>query len=165
MIENNHHDQPDEDFAEILHRLSLLANAFDGRRYPGRAWPRVGRRRPRWSIGRMAGWLAMVAATVLAIHFGLSLMSGESRPRVPQQPAERPLAAAPAERLGASSGDAPGAAAFPGLLIVEDLDSYSIVDLSPAGPVVSFARKDADSPPGMVSVPAEPQTAAATKKI
>jgi hypothetical protein len=41
---------------------------------------------------------------------------------------------------------------MPQVLVVEDLDSYSFIDLSAGPPVVSFAMKDSCSPTDVVAV-------------
>jgi hypothetical protein len=153
-------DEPSEDQPEAaLSGLEQLARHLDVQVYPGQAWPISGRRRARRAAWTIALGLAAAAALVaLAVH-------GWAVRPAPSPPA--PRAGAAVVRAPATSGlqdhDAP---ALPAILIVEDLDSYSIIDLTAGEPLVTFARKDWCGPLYVVPLLAEdlpPATAPAGK--
>jgi len=80
---------------------------------------------------------AALIGTAAVIVLGVYLKSGKSSPpgSVPApQIVKRPPPAAPS------------VVARPRILIIEDLDSYSIIDLTSRTPIVSFAHL---TPPGM----------------
>jgi hypothetical protein len=77
----------------------------------------------------------------------------ESAPGARQPPAQvaRAPSPVPAEK---QSGEAEPA--LPQIVVVEDIDCYSVIDLTAGAPVVSFARKDSSSPAFVTPVLPEP---------
>jgi len=124
---------------EILARLERLAEDLDAQKYPGEAWPAAALPSPRRRVWRVASLIAAIAATVaVLIHF-----SGRRPPREECAPASQDVAV---REPTSSTEDAPEEVTVPAILVVEDHDSYSFIDLMADVPLVSFAKKDAYMP-------------------
>ena len=81
-------------------------------------------------------------------------------PREQQTPAVERVAVAqdaPSPSEQAISGDEVAESSSPQVVVVEDLDSYSLIDISGDAPVVSYMTKDASSMEYPVPVPLGPQ--------
>lgn len=125
-------DNPEE---EILAHLEQLANDLDSQQYPGQAWSATASATSRRKIWKVASLIVVAAATlVLIIHFlGLRLRQNKLVP-MDQNVVIRDHTP--------SNEYASGEFNVPVILVVEDHDSYSFIDLMPDVPLVSFASKD-----------------------
>jgi hypothetical protein len=164
MIARNR-EHGDDEMDGLVKDLEALAHRLDAQRYPGRAWPVSALRPARRPALRWAAWLAAAAVAagvcaVLVYHVAVS------------QPATGPLAADQVSGVGGqgsggasvrrgaadpAAGQVPaelaaGQAPVPQVVVVEDLDSYSFIDLTAGAPVVSYATKDSCSPTCVVAV-------------
>jgi hypothetical protein len=131
----NNRDELDVGFGDLLDGLEQLAQDLDVRKFPGVAWP-VARRRARRRFSWKTAVSLAAAAAVVAMLVHLD-------PWPPVGPAP-------------SVEQAVADFAIPQILIVEDEDSYSIIDLSSDVPLVSFATRDSYSPECVVPLLPEP---------
>ncbi len=124
---------------EILARLERLAKEIDAQEYPGEAWSVPARSSRQLRVWRAAGVIVAIAATVaVLIHVvGIRPPRNESEPASHEALVGEP--AFPAEL-------APEEVPVPAILVVEDYDSYSFIDLMADVPLVSFAKKDTFMP-------------------
>ena len=129
----------DSQTEELLARLERLAKELDAQHYPGEAWPSAAPPTPRRTAWRVVGLIAAMAASIVAlIHFlGTPPQQQEAAPgtqdvvvREPEPPTEGPPEDIP----------------IPAILVVEDHDSYSFIDMMADVPLVSFAKKDTYMP-------------------
>jgi hypothetical protein len=162
MISENREHDADDDLAGLADGLEQLARRLDAEHYPGRAWPVSAVRRLRPFAWQIVAPLA--AAAVAAVIAGVLVYHG----RVPQSPIARPSSRGELARQSprppkspAPDGKANSPMAIPPVVVVEDTESYSFIDMTTGTPVVSFARKDCDSPLCVVPVLAEPASQAA----
>ncbi|HWE02205.1 MAG TPA: hypothetical protein VG326_07305 [Tepidisphaeraceae bacterium] len=154
----NPHDPegpPDDALKKALGALEYSAMGLDARRYPGQAWPAprvVVRSRGGWKFAAsIAGLAALIA---VAFHFAQAplrhVRSVASR-SISQTRGMAPARTTPVEQD-----------ALPRIVIVEDMDSYSIIDMTGAVPLVSFSRRDSDGfdddTPAFVEPISEPAT-------
>lgn len=129
----------DQETEELLVRLERLAEGLDGQQFPGEAWPAAHRPSPRHRPWKAVGVIVAVAATLaLLFHLFGARPSRQERGPVQQDVAVGPPA--PTEDI------TPEQVAVPTILVVEDFDSYSFIDLSSDVPLVSFVRKDTFMP-------------------
>jgi hypothetical protein len=142
---NNDRDDPADG---LCGGLEQLARDLDAQRYPGRAWPVAAMRRPRRWPSR--GLVALVAAAAAAAICAAAIHCWRPA-RLPIAPASGGGEIARHEPKAAGSQPAGGPAASQ-IVVVEDLDSYSFIDMSGSVPVVSFARKDTCVPTCAVAV-------------
>ena len=182
MIANDSDYEADDVPSGLLEGLEQLALELDMQQYPGPAWslPPVPRPQPR---GRrvVAAWKILAGIAIAAgIAFAAITLRPVVTPLVapPAAVAVRTLAAAcPAsDKLSekeknhavehvAAAGIAPlgneqaipasdvAESDSPQVVVVEDLDSYSLIDMSGSSPVVSYMSKDASSMEYPVPVP------------
>mgnify|MGYP001818416596 CR=1 FL=1 len=125
---------------EILARLERLAKNLDVQQYPGEAWPTTAQPATRRRSWKVAALVAAVAASVaMIIHF----LGGP-----PQQEGSTPgakdllVAREPIDSVETTPEDIP----FPTILVVEDHDSYSFIDMTTDVPLVSFTKRDTFTP-------------------
>lgn len=145
MIARNQDDVADDALGEVLDGLNRIARDLDAQAYPGQAWPAPSRKRSRRPVGKIAAVLAAAAAVAaMAVCFGPS--REPRREPAPQREQAMVPAATPVP------GRAPEEVALPRVVLIEDLDSYSIVDLTTGVPLVSFATKDSCRPACVVPV-------------
>ena len=171
MSTKKHDHHWDDESSALLSGLARLAQDLDAQQFPGTAWPVAQREdsRPRagkraWRVGRFLVPLAVTAAAaVAAAVWVLPAFQGrppESMPGI-QQPAPQ-VARLPAPQSGEqrfAAGEQRFAAeesAPPQIVVVEDMDSYSIIDLTAGEPVVSFGLKDSSGPAYPLPVLPEP---------
>jgi hypothetical protein len=152
----------EEGFEDLLSGLERLAQNLDAQTYTGQAWPVVRprpARRPTWKI---AAALATTAAIVaMVVHFSTM------RPRFGPESAGEITVAGASQPSGDQGSEE---LAIPEIMIVEDADSYSIIDTTSGEPLVSFATRDSYCPvcvvPLLCEQPTEPtQPMAPVKKI
>jgi hypothetical protein len=155
MTTSDPDNQAGEGPADVLSGLEQLAQDLDARRYPGQAWPVAGRRVSRRSVWKVLAPLAAAAAVVvILVHYCTTQWGDANRTRGPGKVVvHRPVLPA------GQSSEVPG---IPKILIVEDLDSYSIIDLTTGSPLVSFATKDLYGPVCVVPVLPDPPPRATT---
>jgi hypothetical protein len=162
MIAGNREHDADDDLAGLVDGLEQLARHLDAQRYPGRAWPVSAPRRPRPFAWQVVAPLAAVA--VMAVIGAILVYHG----RGPQSPMVRVpgrgetvrQSPKPLESL-ASNEKMNSRIAVPSVVVVEDAESYSFIDMTTGTPVVSFATKDSYSPRCVVPVLPEPASQAA----
>ncbi len=137
MTTNDRDHQTGDGFAGVLRGLETLAETLDVQEYPGAAWV-VAKPRParRWAWRIAASLAAAAALLAVAVYHGASSPPGIA----PVEPDGNALAlvAATSDDRDADSEEL----AFSDILLVEDPDSYSIIDLTGDVPLVSFATKD-----------------------
>ncbi len=163
MISNDSDYETDNGPGNLFEGLEQLALALDAQRYPGPAWsppvPRLGAR-----AGRLAATITMVAGIAVSACVVIAMIC--ARP-APQPPVAAPAAMAAEDATAA--GTAPGnEQALPGsepaetevaamdsppFVVVEDLNSYSLIDMSGSSPIVSYMSKDASSIESPIPVP------------
>ena len=149
MSVSDYDDQHDEGCADILRGLEQIARDLDGQTYPVRAWP-IARRRPsRRSTWRTTATIAAAAAiAAVIVHYRPAARPPGGREK---SAGNRPLVAVrtpPAEESPEPVN--------PPLVMIEDLDSYSLIDLTAGAPLVSFSTKEMSSPVCVAPVLAEP---------
>ena len=129
----------DHETEELLARLERLAEDLDTQQFPGEAWPAADRPSPRHRHWKAIGVIVAVAAA-LALLFQLfgARPSRQERGPTPQDVVVDPPA--PAEDTTLEE------VVVPTILVVEDFDSYSFIDLSSDVPLVSFVKKDTFMP-------------------
>jgi len=153
-------DRLEADFPDVCEALERLARRLDAERYPGQAWPAAAERRPTGGrrATRWAAWGAAAArsaaAAVLAMVHHPQQQDFASRPAVVER--IRP-ADVPAVEIAWEDGD-DGESLFPEIFVLEDLDSYSIIDLSTGSPLISYARKDAFATVCVAPLPPAPSS-------
>jgi hypothetical protein len=135
----------------LMSGLEQLARRLDAKHYPGHAWPGPAIRRRSRSSWRL---LLSLAATAAVAALGAALIFSCRAPQssFPPEP-EREIAG---KASNAPEIQAAGEPRVPQVLVVEDLESYSFIDLTAGLPVVSFAPKDSCSPTCVVPVLPEP---------
>jgi hypothetical protein len=149
MIAGDPHRPADDESADVLANLERLAGRLDAERFPGQAWPCAARRRAGRSAWKIAASLIAAAASVaIAVQY-LPSWQPDVAPAAGRGDVVAG-AAAPAESRDAAS------VASPQLVIVEDLDSYSVIDLTAGVPVVSYATKEMLSMACVVPLPPAP---------
>ena len=165
MISGNRQHDADDDLAGLVDGLQQLARHLDAQKYPGRAWPVPAPHRRRPLVWQIVAPLASVA--VLAMIGAILIYHG----RATQSPIVRAPGRAVAvhqspRRLESpvSSEKVTSQIAVPSVVVVEDTESYSFIDMTTGTPVVSFATKDSYSPMCSVPVLAEPAAEATDAK-
>jgi hypothetical protein len=129
----------DSQSEEILARLERLAKDLDAQQYPGEAWPTAIPPTPRRRVWRVAGLIAAIAASVaVLIHF----LGTPPRREDPAPGTQDVVVREPATPVEAPAEDIP----VPAILVVEDHDSYSFIDMMADVPLVSFAKRDTYMP-------------------
>jgi hypothetical protein len=129
-------DSPDDRFQDLLNGLERLAGNFDAQAYPGQAWPVARRRcshRPAWALA--ASLAAAAAIAMMVVHFGW---------RSDIEPAPSDENAVAVATIPSQQDDEE--LAIPEILIVEDAESYSIIDMTSGVALVSYATKDSYCP-------------------
>jgi hypothetical protein len=157
MTTSDPDNRADEGFRDVLAALEQMATRLDAQNCPAQAWPVTGRQLPRrrvWKIFVPLGAAAAAAIVAILIHY----CTGPQDRTGPTPGAGNVAIQAPTPSAGRNSGEP----AIPRILIVEDLDSYSIIDLMTGVPLVSFATKDSFDPICVVPVLTEPPSQAAT---
>ncbi len=162
MISGNREHDGDDDLAGLVDGLERLARHLDAQRYPGRAWPVSVPRRRRPFAWQVVAPLAAVAAAALigamVMYHGRGPQS--SRVRAPGRGEMVRHWPKPLESL-AFNEKVNSRIAVPSVVVVEDAESYSFIDMTTGAPVVSFATKDSYSPLCVVPVLPEPASPAA----
>ena len=160
MMTGDSEDRPGEGFRDVLHGLERLACDLDGRKSPIPARPGATRRAPRRRFWRAVLTLGAAAAAVVV---AILVQHHAARPRAGES------GSAPAGPIAAASAPAfaggPEGSPRPLVVIVEDLDSYSVIDLTSGVPLVSFALKSSCIPGPVVPVlpdPSHPTTGEGT---
>jgi hypothetical protein len=166
MIARNR-EQGDDGLDGLVKDLEALAHRLDAERYPGRAWPLPAPRPARLPAGTRAAWLAAAAVAagvcaVLVFHARAPQPAGDQVSGVRYQVSGEASVGRGSASVRRGSPDpaegqvpaelAAGQAPVPQVVVVEDLDSYSFIDLTAGPPVVSFAMKDSCSPTSVVAV-------------
>ncbi len=162
MSTNQPTNRPDHRRQDVLRGLEQLARELDSRQFPGSAWPAAPRPRSQRRLLRvLAPWAAVAAAAAALVFFVVfhyaivqgpavgPLPAGESITARAVQPTKKP---APSQVPAVAQVPAPAEATVADLVVVEDLDSYSIIDLTSDTPLVSFATKDSCIPTDAVLV-------------
>jgi hypothetical protein len=145
----------------LLEGLEQLASALDAQHYPGPPWSPAPAPRPQRRGRRVA--VAWSLAAVMATVAGIALAAIILRP-APAPPAALPPAAIAAGQVTdagiatppnepASPDNEVAGSDSPQVVVVEDLDSYSLIDMSGDAPIVSYMSKDASSLEQPVPVP------------
>jgi hypothetical protein len=162
MIARNR-EQGDDELDGLAKDLEALARRLDAERYPGRAWPLSAPQPARRTAFRWAAWLA-AAAVAAAVCAVLVYHAWTPQPAADQVSGARRQVSGGAEeetglldRSDPAAGHVPaelaaGQADIPQVVVVEDLVSYSFIDLTAGAPVVSYATKDSCSPTCVVAV-------------
>ncbi len=164
MNAHNSDYETDDVPSDLLKGLEQLAQAIDAQYYPRPAWSPapVPRARPR---GRPRGRQLAAALTLVAgiAASACAAIIVFSLHHAPAPPAAMPAAVA-VDIPPAPGNPSPHAetvavdnevAAWngPQVVVVEDLDSYSLIDLSASSPIVSYTSKDASCMDFPVPVP------------
>jgi hypothetical protein len=124
-------DETSENVQEVERLLNQLASRIDLERFPGRAWPAIPASvKPR--VFRMVWPVAGVAA---ALVLAVSIWSGQETSRHP------PLLVQGSPEAG-----------LPQTILIEDLDSYSMIELSGRNAVITFTRKRSSGMPPAIAV-------------
>jgi len=155
-MNTNDRDHPTDDgFADVLGGLETLARTLDAQEYPGEAWGAAKRPPARRLAWRIAASLAAAAALVaVAIHYRAT-----SPPRIgPAAAGENAVAQAAAPSVDLETDADAWELAISEIVLVEDLDSYSFIDLTGDVPLVSFATKDSYTPVSVVPLLPEPSS-------
>jgi hypothetical protein len=137
-------NQPQESHESLLGGLEQFAGELDRHAYPGQAWPAARfSHRGRW-VWKAAGAIAGLAAMLgVAFHYWQASPPGMAPPPGhPNQIVQKPSIGPSTAPLRVAAWDE---SALPRIIIVEDMDSYSIIDLNNDMPLVSFASKDSPS--------------------
>lgn len=132
--------------------LEMWARRLDEQRYPGQAWPPATRPRRQAPASRSTWWIATgVVAATLTFAVALRPPRRSVEPgTLPEAVAERGFSPPGAPDAAPAAGvDAP----LPHVFMVEDRDSYSIITVTNAITVVSFATKDGSGPDWLVTLP------------
>jgi hypothetical protein len=158
----------DDDLAGLVDGLEQLARHLDAERYPGSAWPAsVPRRR------RPIGWaiVAPLAAAAVAVVVAVAAVMGVvvvHHGRAAQSPVVRAIGRgetvrrSPRPPKAVAAGESVSSPiAVPSVVLVEDAESYSFIDMTAGTPVLSFATKDSYSPACVVPVLPGPASQAA----
>jgi hypothetical protein len=144
------------DFQGLVQGLEELACHLDAEHYPGVAWPVSPGRRSRPLHWKVAAPLAMaLGAAAICVVLALRI---PPQPDQRAQPVQQELVRVPnttEERV--SPEPMVAQAATPQVVVVEDMESYSFIDMTTGTPMVSFATKDSCSPSGVVPVVTEPE--------
>jgi hypothetical protein len=124
----------DRETEELLARLERLAKEIDAQQYPGEAWSLPSAPPPRRRVWKMASLVAVAAAsiTVLVYSFGMRQTQEQTIPVGPTI----------ADRNHESSNNTLEEVSVIPIVVMEDHDSYSFIDLTADVPLVSFANKD-----------------------
>ena len=132
-------DMPPAKFNDLLSDLEKLAGKVDAQKYPGQAWhtATITMRRPARLILWKAAAALMAAAAAVAIAVDVHHWRASVSPGRPA-PGGGPIVQTPMQR----DHQTPVTASLPLVIIVEDLDSYSLIDLTGDVPLVSFATKN-----------------------
>jgi hypothetical protein len=158
MSISDHDNQPDEGCEEILRGLEQIARDLDGQAYPGVAWP-IARRRPSrrltWKTTATIAAAATIAAVIVCYRPAARLPGGREKPA-----GNRPIVA-----VRTPAAEESPEAAIPPLVMIEDLESYSLIDLTAGAPLVSFSTKEISSPVCVAPVLAEPPLAPADETL
>ncbi len=123
---------------DILVRLEQVAEVLDALEYPGEAWSVADQPSPRLRVWRVAGLIATIAASVAALIYFAGM-----RPRDESVPESQGVAV---QEPASTTEEAPEEVPVPTIIVVEDYDSYSFIDLTADVPLVSFAKKDTYMP-------------------
>ncbi len=153
MISGNREHDADDDLGDLVDGLEQLARHLDAERYPGSAWPASAPRRRRpfaWQV------VALLAAAAAATVMGVALLDHGRAPQSPVAGAPgrgATLHALPTLPESLAAGEkARLSIAVPSVVLVEDAESYSFIDMTAGTPVVSFAKKDSYSPVCVVPI-------------
>ena len=149
MTIHNENPQSDNAFGDIVDDLERLAAALDAEHYPGQAWST-----PRPQVARLAAWkivaaLAAAAAVLVAVmqrwpHHQNPASAVAQNPQTVAPPA---VTAPMPPVVEVAEESTP-----PQMVMVEDLDSYSIIESAGGVTLVSFGTKDSSEPPSVVPV-------------
>jgi hypothetical protein len=153
MTTTNRYHPSDDEPAEVFYGLERLAQDLDARRYPGQAWVSGSRRRAPRSARKL---IATLAVTASAVFLAAMVYHGANRQAGVEPVVDEPAQVAQAPAPAASQDFAE--VTVPNVVVVEDSDSYSIIDLTTDVPLVSFATKDSYSPARVVPVLLEPSS-------
>ena len=159
MKPNDSCEQPDEASKKVLGVLEYFAKDLDAGQFPGRAWPAsrgVVSHRIAWTFAASVAGIAALIALAL-YHFSPTTSSPRRIATTSGVPTiiARVMTPAPKTPIGQD--------ALPNIVIVEDVDSYSIIDMTGSVPLVSFARRDSDGFDDATPVFVEPVSEATTK--
>ena len=144
----------EDGFEDVFNGLEQLAQNLDAQKYPGQAWP-AARQLPTRPIRRWIWKIAVSVSAAAAVAAMLHHYHAASRPQLDPMP-NVGIDAALAWAFSESPYDEEPA--IPEILILEDLDSYSIIDMTTGMPLVSFATKDTYSPVCVVPLLPEPSS-------
>ncbi|MGB2821330.1 MAG: hypothetical protein WBF17_10140 [Phycisphaerae bacterium] len=147
MMTGDSEDRVEEPFRDVLHGLERLARDLDGRKSPIRSRPGA-----TWGAPRRRFWRAVLTlgAAAAAVVVAILVQHDTARPRAGES-GPAPAALIAATSAPASAGG-PEGSPMPLVVIVEDLDSYSVIDLTSGVPLVSFALKSSCVPGPVVPV-------------
>lgn len=148
---NDRDDDRNDMPAPVRAGLETWASRLDEQRYPGHAWLPATRPRAR-GLARRSPWLIATCTAAAAMTLAVTLRQSVG----PSTQASRPEAARNQFRQRAGVESAEADALLPRVFVVEDTTSYSIIDATEEGAVVSFAMKDGVGPGWLVALPPSP---------
>ena len=124
----------DKETEDVLARLERLAEEIDAQEYPGEAWSPPSVPRTRHRVWMRAGSIAVAAASVAVLIYSFGM----------QQAEEQTIPAGPsiADHHDESADDIAENFSILPIVVMEDHDSYSFIDLTTEVPLVSFVNKD-----------------------
>jgi hypothetical protein len=147
MITGDSEDRPGEGLRDVLRGLERLACDLDGRNSPIPARPGA-----TWGAPRRRFWrgVLILGATAAAVALPILVQHYAARPKAGES-GRAPAGLIAAASAPASAGQ-PKGSPVPLVVIVEDLDSYSVIDLTSGVPLVSFAPKSTCIPQPAVPI-------------
>jgi hypothetical protein len=156
MSDNDSNERSDEAFKDVLGVLDSFADELDSRRYPGTAWTP-----PYRVVSYQIGWklVAPIAGIAALIAVALTYVRVPSKPSTVVTGGWKMVAGTTAPTPKNSIAQS----ILPRIVIVEDMDSYSIIDMTGDVPLVSFARRDSDGFDDPTPVFIEPVSEPTTK--
>ena len=141
MSISDHDNRRDEGSEDILRGLEQIARGLDGQAYPGQAWP-IARGRPvrraTWKAAAMIVAAAAIAA-VIVCHRPATRPPGERETTTES----RPLVG-----VRTPAAEESPESAIPPVVMIEDLESYSLIDLT-AGAPLGVLFDEGDVQPGV----------------
>lgn len=179
MIYNNPDQNLDEKFDDVLEGLQQLSGQLNEQRFPGRAWAAPMCRKaesgppqrvsPRWRY--MVAAAAIVAVVIgirsfapiaprfESVEVTLPPIAGEIEPVEPPRPPLFMDSVPGPPFVNYSLVESTSGGRGQDIVIVEDSDSYTIIDLTTELPIILFARKDSfdmtDATPALLAASEE----------
>lgn len=141
-------DDTHEEWTPVEAGLEAWARRLDEQRYPGRVWPPAARPCRPTPGSRSVWWIATCIAAA-ALTFAVTLRAA-LRPVTPEPLPESAQAPGAASETSLAAGDD---LPSPHVFMVEDLESYSIIDVTNEVAVVAFTMKGGSGPEWLVALP------------